>query len=144
MASRHRGRRLALQALYALEMNPSTTLAEAIGQALAELEATDLGDEFAQGLAEGAWRARRELDRVIEGASRRWKIGRMDRVDVSLLRLGTHELLSAHDTPAAVILDEAVELAKEFGTPESSAFVNGILDRIARDARPGEVGGKGA
>ncbi len=143
MASRHRGRRLALQALYALEMNPGTTAAQAVAQGLAELEAPEERDEFAVALAEGAWGARRELDRTIEGASRRWKIGRMDRVDVSLLRLATHELLAAPETPAAVILDEAVELAKEFGTPESSAFVNGILDRIARDARPGEVGGKG-
>jgi len=57
----------------------------------------------------------------------------MSRVDRNLLRLGTWELLYRSDVPRAVILDEAVELAKSFGTDESSGFVNGVLDRIATD-----------
>ncbi len=67
----------------------------------------------------------------------------MDRVDRSILRLGAYELLDRPETPAPVILDESVELAKEFGTPESAGFVNGILDRIAREARPEEVRRRG-
>ena len=71
------------------------------------------------------------LDGRITEASSHWRIERMARVDRNLLRLGTWELQSRSDVPRAVILDEAVELAKAFGTEDSSSFVNGVLDRIA-------------
>ncbi|HEY3236115.1 MAG TPA: transcription antitermination factor NusB, partial [Polyangiaceae bacterium] len=62
-----------------------------------------------------------------------WRLERMTRVDRNVLRIGAWELLSRSDVPRAVILDEAVELAKRYGTEESGAFVNGVLDRIADD-----------
>jgi transcription antitermination protein NusB len=71
------------------------------------------------------------IDARIKEASAHWRIERMARVDRNLLRLGTWELEHRKDVPRAVILDEAVELAKSFGTEDSSAFVNGVLDRIA-------------
>jgi N utilization substance protein B len=74
------------------------------------------------------------LDARITAASSHWRIERMARVDRNVLRLGTWEILHSADVPRAVILDEAVELAKEFGTEESSAFVNGVLNRIAENA----------
>ena len=75
--------------------------------------------------------AREQLDAHIAKASAHWRIERMARVDRNVLRLGTWELAHRPDVPRAVILDEAVELAKAFGTDESSAFVNGVLNRIA-------------
>jgi N utilization substance protein B len=71
------------------------------------------------------------IDKKIAAASQNWRLERMSRVDRNLLRLGTWELMFRSDVPRAVILDEAVELAKSFGTEDSSAFVNGVLDRIA-------------
>jgi N utilization substance protein B len=74
-----------------------------------------------------------DLDARITRASTNWRIERMTRVDRNLLRLGAWELVQKADVPRAVVLDEAVELAKRFGTEESGAFVNGVLDRIADD-----------
>ncbi len=135
MGLRHAARRMAAQALYALDMNPELLPEEAAERAWAE--GPGEGERaFLDALVTEAWSRRVEIDRVIEEASRNWKLSRMDRVDRSILRLGVHELLDRADVPAPVILDESVELAKEFGTPESPAFVNGILDRVARQTRP--------
>ena len=72
-------------------------------------------------------------DALIRGASKNWRLERMTRVDRNVLRLGAWELAHQRDVPRAVILDEAVEIAKLFGNEESGAFVNGVLDRIADD-----------
>lgn len=135
MGLRHAARRMAAQALYALDMNPELLPEEAADRAWSE--GTGEGTRaFLDDLVAGAWGRRVEIDRVIEDASRNWRLSRMDRVDRSILRLGVHELLHRADVPAPVILDESVELAKEFGSPDSPAFVNGILDRVARQNRP--------
>ncbi len=141
MGVRHASRILALQALYAVEMNPEGATPEAIGSARAEAEGLSPDEPFLEQLVSGVRDLQPELDRTVERTSRNWKVRRMDRVDKSILRLAVYELLHCPDTPAAVILDEGIELAKEFGTPESPAFINGILDRVAREARPGEFGG---
>jgi N utilization substance protein B len=80
-----------------------------------------------------------EIDGLIRAASANWRLERMTRVDRNLLRLGTWELVHRKDIPRAVVLDEAVELAKSFGTDESSAFVNGVLNEIAEKVRLGEA-----
>ncbi len=74
-----------------------------------------------------------ELDHRIAGASANWRVDRMTRVDRNVLRLGVYELSYRLDIPRAVALDEAVELAKRFGSEDSGAFVNGVLDQIADD-----------
>ncbi len=142
MGSRHASRRVAAQVLYALDMNPEIGAREALDRALEEGRG-EVEAEFLERLVDCAWRDRARLDSVVERFSHHWKVHRMDRVDRSILRLGAHELLDCPETPAPVILDESVELAKEFGTPESAGFVNGILDRIAREARPEEVRRRG-
>lgn len=138
MGVRHATRMLALQALYALEMNSDATPAEVIESAWEESDVGDLDRDFLERIVRGVWKNVRGLDQQLERYSQHWKVSRMDRVDKSILRLSIYELLHAQETPGPVILDEGVELAKEFGTPESPSFVNGILDRIAREARPGE------
>ena len=70
---------------------------------------------------------------LVQRSSRNWRLERMARVDRNVLRLGTWELLYGEKVPRAVILDEAVELAKRFGSEDSGAFVNGVLDRVATD-----------
>jgi transcription antitermination protein NusB len=95
----------------------------------AEPEGRSYADEAVRGIAADL----EELDKLISAASTHWRIERMARVDRNILRLGTWELLRRADVPRAVILDEAVELAKAFGTEESSAFVNGVLNQVAQN-----------
>ena len=89
------------------------------------------GRAYAEEIVRGVAGTLAALDARITEASANWRIERMARVDRNLLRLGTWELENKSDVPRAVVLDEAVELAKSFGTEDSSAFVNGVLDRIA-------------
>jgi len=90
-------------------------------------EGRDYADEIARGVASEL----SQVDEAVRKASTNWRLERMARVDRNVLRLGAWELAHSQAVPRAVILDEAVELAKRFGSEESSAFVNGVLDRIA-------------
>ena len=91
------------------------------------------GKTYADAVLRGVAENLDAIDKRVAAASQNWRLERMSRVDRNLLRLGTWELMFRSDVPRAVILDEAVELAKSFGTDESSGFVNGVLDRIATD-----------
>ena len=144
MGTRHASRMLALQALYALEMNPEALAADVIASARAEAGDGAVDAEFLEGLVKGAWAERGRLDRLLEKASKHWRLDRMDRIDKSILRLALFELLHTPETAAPVVLDEGIELAKEFGTPDSSSFINGILDRLAREVRPEEFPSRGS
>ena len=86
---------------------------------------------FARELVAAASDGAAKIDELIASASKNWRIDRMSRVDRNILRLGVCELVAFRDVPVKVVINEAVELAKRFGTAESSAFVNGVLDRIA-------------
>jgi N utilization substance protein B len=88
--------------------------------------------EFSESLVQGVVARRDELDEVIEGAASHWRIDRMAAVDRNVLRLATYEMLHGADTPKAVVIDEAIEVAKKFGGEESGAFINGVLDSVAR------------
>lgn len=91
------------------------------------------GREYADGLARGVANEIERVDAMIRKASVNWRLERMARVDRNILRMGAWELAHSPDVPRAVIIDEGVELAKKFGTEDSSSFVNGVLDRIAED-----------
>lgn len=73
------------------------------------------------------------IDRLIEGASEHWKIGRLAYVDKNILRLGVYEICFSPDVPPKVAIDEAIELGKKYGNEDSREFINGVLDRIMRD-----------
>jgi len=91
------------------------------------------GREFADELVTEAAADLERIDEQIRAASRHWRLERMARVDRNVLRLGVHELQRGTQVPRAVIIDEAVELAKRYGAEGSSVFVNGVLDRIAEE-----------
>jgi N utilization substance protein B len=91
--------------------------------------------EFTQQLVLGVRGGLAELDRRIGEAAEHWRIERMAVVDRNVLRMALHELLADPETPAAVVLSEAVEVAKKFGGAESGAFVNGVLDAIRKKLR---------
>jgi N utilization substance protein B len=101
-------------------------------------EADPEGRTYADEVVRGITEKLAEVDAKISGASSNWRIERMTRVDRNLLRLGAWELMFRPDVPRAVVLDEAVELAKSYGTDESSAFVNGVLNQIGEQVRQNE------
>ncbi|TMQ02708.1 MAG: transcription antitermination factor NusB [Deltaproteobacteria bacterium] len=131
--SRRSGRAYALQLLYARDGDPATDVAGA-AETWAEtfdLEVDATAQAFARELVAAAAEHSVRIDALITAASKNWRIDRMSRVDRNILRLGACELVAFRDVPVKVVINEAVELAKRFGTAESSAFVNGVLDRIA-------------
>jgi N utilization substance protein B len=133
MSSRRSGRAYALQLLYARDGDPAT---DVTGAAVSWADVFDLDIDpqaqlFARDLVAAATERATEIDELIAASSKNWRIDRMSRVDRNILRLGASELIAFRDVPVKVVINEAVELAKRFGTAESSAFVNGVLDRIA-------------
>lgn len=130
---RTKGRAFALQLLYARDHDPTADVAgRAVDWASEfELELEPAAQQFARDLVAAATERAAEIDTAITTASRNWRLERMSRVDRNILRLGACELIAFRDVPVKVVINEAVELAKRFGTAESSAFVNGVLDRIA-------------
>jgi len=92
---------------------------------------------MAERLALGSDERSAELDALVAEAATHWRLDRIAPVDRTILRLGAYELTAEQATPAAVVLDEAVELAKRFGEADSPAFVNGVLDAIRRRVRGG-------
>lgn len=89
--------------------------------------------DFAHQLVDGVLSRLSDLDRMIETRSDHWKIHRMSRLDRNILRLAAYELMDLPEIPFKVTIDEAIELGKKFGTSESGAFINGILDHLSRD-----------
>jgi N utilization substance protein B len=127
MGVRRRGRELALQMLYQHELAGAD-----VGTMLVSfdelLQAPEAIREFAVSLARGVISRLAELDAHLVDQADNWRLERMAAVDRNILRLALYELLFDADTPPAVVIDEAVEIAKRFGSERSSQFVNGVLD----------------
>ncbi len=135
VGARRRARECALQALYNADVS-SVPAHDALAAVVRHFAGDDLepaSREFAEVLVDGVSAHLPELDRAIEKHSEHWRLERMARVDRNVLRLAVFELFHLREVPKRVTLNEAVELGKKFGSEESSAFVNGVLDRIARD-----------
>ena len=130
MGARREGREQALQILYGMELNPVT-----VPQAIRHFREGDRGSAaaqlFAEELVTGVAQHKAELDAAIEEKSTNWTVPRMAKIDLNILRLAVFELLFRPDIPANVTINEAIEIAKKFGTEDSPAFINGILDHIA-------------
>ena len=145
LATRRQARALALQILYAGDGDGGTDIGQAVAAWPGDFELDEIDDEgreLARRLASAAVAGGAAIDERITAASRNWRLERMGRVDRNILRLAVGELTASPETPVRVVINEAVELAKRFGTADSPAFVNGLLDRIAaalgrdRDAEP--------
>jgi N utilization substance protein B len=132
MGARTGGREAALKMLFALEASQidlDTAIALFWREFGGDPETRPYADESVRGVLDQLT----DLDETIRIASDNWRIERMTRVDRNVLRLGTWELKYKTDVPRAVILDEAIELAKRYGSEESGAFVNGVLNQIAEN-----------
>lgn len=136
---RHEARQRALQVLYQADLRRGDPTAT-VQRVLADPHGEPL-DAFARRLVTGVSRHREEIDVVIGRHARGWTVQRMPLVDRNVLRLGVYELLY-EDVPAAVVIDEAVELAKTLSTDESPRYVNGVLSAVLR-GRDQEAAGAG-
>jgi len=139
IAARHRGREAAVQMLYQWEVG-RLALAD-VRQVWAEV--TDENEPlpadlaaFAHALAEGVAAHVAELDPLISEAAAHWRIERMNVVDRLVMRLAVYEFLYEQDTPATVIINEALELARTYSGEEAVGFVNGVLDSVKKELRP--------
>ena len=130
---RREGRELALKLLYREEL---TGIQE--GSIPGLHEARERALVFSTALVEGVREHLTEIDEAIAEASEHWEIGRMGAVDRTILRIGVFELLFLPDNPVAVVINEAVGIARKYSSDECGRFVNGVLDHIAREARGGE------
>lgn len=128
MSRRSRAREIALQALFQEDLNPQNSL-ENLGAFLALRLRDEKLQEFAKQLVLGVKRNQEELDALIAEKAANWSVGRMAATDRNLLRLGAYEIRYS-DTPDRVAVDEAIELAKRYGSANSPQFVNGILDKL--------------
>lgn len=138
MGTRRRGRELALQMLYQYEL--AGTEPEVIFAAFEELrQAPPVAGEFAVHLVRGVVENLEAIDAQIVAQADNWRLDRMAAVDRNVLRLALFELLFQRDTPPIVVIDEAVEIAKRFGSEKSGQFVNGVLDgALHRSVVPGD------
>lgn len=132
--TRRKGRELALQALYQVEITGDPS-AGAVDLFLAHFEGNARTKEFARRLVSGVISQRAAIDSLIEKSAENWKLARLAKVDLVILRMATYELLFCPDIPNTVSLDEAIEIAKRFGSADSATFINGVLDPIAQAAK---------
>ncbi len=146
MGLRRQARERAVQSLYQLDswgalggaggeaLEPAAVrdLLEAFWQSLEPLEPEVR--ELADPLVLGVLAHRAELDALVEACSQNWRLERMAKVDRNILRLGVYELVHRPDVPPKVAINEAIEIARRYGAEESSAFINGVLDKVAHRA----------
>lgn len=137
MPARHRSRQRALQVLFQSDLR-----GQDIGESILSLYKTLASDDdsyepippdpFMEQVSRGTFHSIESIDRRISGKSEHWRLDRMPAVDRNILRMAVFEM-AEHGTPAAVVIDEAIELARQFSGEESVSFINGVLDAINRD-----------
>ena len=123
-----------MQILYEDDLNPSRKLSESDDFLCRRLRNDASLVEFARSLLSGVRRNRQELDQLLTQRASNWSLERMAVTDRNVLRLGAYEVMFS-DTPRRVAINEAVELAKRFGSKQSRQFVNGVLDRFSQERR---------
>lgn len=136
MGTRRKSREMALQMLFQADL-AHQELAEVRQTYWAE-RATTVDEEtrgFTDDIFQTACERRREIDALVERHAEHWRMERMSAVDRNILRAGVAEMLGFPATPAAVIINEALEVARKFSTPEALQFINGVLDGVAHELR---------
>ena len=138
--ARRAARSRAFQVLYSLQFSPSTTLEER-GADLDENAETreEKLYGFAWELVEGVWSNVKNLDSVIERFSQNWRVDRLGKIELTLLRLAVFEMLYRADVPPKVAINEALELSTRFGDAKAKSFINGILDAAIKAQEAGTL-----
>jgi N utilization substance protein B len=132
LGARRKSRELALQALYQWNITRQDPFL-ILDQQKANFSPADEEDEFAQQIVVGVLEHYAHIDELIEKFSENWRLDRMSIIDRNILRMAIFELLFCENIPPRVTLNEAIDLGKRFGSEDSSAFINGILDRIQKE-----------
>jgi len=132
--TRRKGRELALQALYQIEITSDSSVA-AVDLFLQHFEGNAAAKEFARRLVSGVVSQSVEIDRLIAQCTENWKLARLAKVDLVVLRMATYELVFCPDIPSRVSLDEAIEIGKRFGSPTEFAQHGGAIDMGRRKIR---------
>ena len=140
MASRRKGRILAFQALYSWDVHYSQTNETSIPDGLLDFSWNQKADEtpapestaFSRLLVIGTVENITTIDNMIQKHLKNWDIERLNRVDLAVLRMSVYTLIFQTDMPASIVIDEAIDISKEFGADDSYRFVNGVLDGIRK------------
>ncbi|WP_018751506.1 transcription antitermination factor NusB [Paenibacillus sanguinis] len=139
---RRLAREIAVQSMYQMEMNEVDAeeavmmlLTEAAGENESEVELSDIDatKAFVLELIEGTWGHKEAIDELLVDYLKGWQLSRLSKVDRQVLRLATYEMVFRDDVPGKVAVNEAIELAKHFGTGDSGKFVNGVLGKMIQD-----------
>ncbi|WP_321370925.1 transcription antitermination factor NusB [uncultured Desulfuromusa sp.] len=150
--NRRVGREYALKVLFALQLDKDQPKAnellsiffknfhfadDILGEPLdaGEISLSTAARLFAEQIVNGVIEFRSVVDKKIVDVAKNWSLERMAPVDLSILRIGTYELLYQPEIPTPVVIDEAIEISKRYGTKDSPSFINGLLDKIAKEAR---------
>jgi N utilization substance protein B len=136
MGKRRKSRELALQFLYQLDVNSGDDPAPHEDEFWSRHPVDAEARAFADGLVRGTKQNQPKIDHLIAQSAEHWDLDRMAAVDRNILRLAAYELLFQYDVPPKVVINEAIEISKKFGTAESSRFINGVLDRIHKELHP--------
>ena len=132
MGKRTTSRRLAMQALYQMDITKKTVM-EALASVISEDKLSPEAISYAEILLQGTFDNVQKIDDKLKQLSQQWPLDRMSIVDKNILRLASYEIMFQKETPYAVVADEAVELAKKYSGTDSSKFVNGILGALIKD-----------
>ena len=129
MGNRRKARELAMQALFSMDISQNGSK-DILERFCDNFKPASKALSFFLKLVQGVLHTRTEIDAVIERYSKNWKLNRMSCVDRNIMRVAVYELLCCQDIPHKVSINEAIDIGKKFGTEESGAFINGILDSI--------------
>lgn len=132
---RRKAREFAIQILFQLDIRKEKPTVTVFKRFWEEHDVDDEVREFTEEIVKGASKHIAKIDKQIHACAKNWSLDRMATVDRNVLRMAVYEILYRMDIPANVTINEAIEIAKRFGTDDSGAFVNGILDSVARSAR---------
>jgi N utilization substance protein B len=135
MTRRSRAREVALQLLFQRDQN-ATVDRSSIERFVRDRLRDAVLAPFCLGLYDGVVGHQADIDQRLADAAENWRVARMATVDRNVLRLGAYELLRSAETPPAVVLDEAINLARRYGSADSPAFVNGVLDKLRQGLAP--------
>jgi len=138
MGTRRKARELAMQALFFMDVRRDFS-EETFDRFCANFAPKPDVRPFFLRLIRGVLRSQTELDALIERFSEHWSLGRMSGVDRNVMRIAVYEMVCCRDIPAKVSINEAVDIGKKFGTEESGAFINGIVDSIRAAVEAGEL-----
>ena len=125
-----RARTVALQVLFSQDLNPDAGVPDDMIQERVKKDPEQV--RYAHSLIEGVTQQKKEIDAQIEAVLENWKFSRLAETDKNVLRIGVFELMNSKD-PVAILINEAIEIAKEYGDKKSGGFVNGVLDKIRKN-----------